>query len=323
MDLLIICCLVYILSSLSFQIRKSLSKISKYKSPERVSSTSTFDTFEENHTTINDDNLNKLEKLLKEREVRRIEFIAADIAVKKYENVIETSRKNENNILFKSTYDYGFSSKSNGISNDNRTPDGGLVPSNALILASENFKREFKNIYDTIFHLNNKDEKSYRNDVVREKLLSLQLSNKDIWDREHARPEVKAPWVIKLPYYILCVLLDNFFVGKPIYRFYFLETVARMPYFSYITMIHMYETLGWWRNSIENKRIHFAQEYNEYHHLLIMESLGGDQEWFVRFLAQHASIVYYFIMVTLWVLSPTLAYNFSELIESHAVDTYT
>jgi len=54
-----------------------------------------------------------------------------------------------------------------------------------------------------------------------------------------------------------------------------------------------------------------------------MEFLGGDQDWAVRFLAQHASIVYYFVLIGLWVLSPTLAYGFSELIEMHAVDTYT
>ena len=34
---------------------------------------------------------------------------------------------------------------------------------------------------------------------------------------------------------------------------------------------------GWWRRSTETKRIHFAEELNEYNHLLIMESLGGDQ----------------------------------------------
>lgn len=53
-----------------------------------------------------------------------------------------------------------------------------------------------------------------------------------------------------------------------------------------------------------------------------MESLGGDQLWLDRFLAQHAAIVYYWILVVLFVVSPKLAYNFSELIEAHAVDTY-
>lgn len=56
--------------------------------------------------------------------------------------------------------------------------------------------------------------------------------------------------------------------------------------------------------------------------MLIWESLGGDQDWEVRFFAQHSAIVYFFVLVLLWVFSPTLAYNFSELIEAHAVDTY-
>jgi ubiquinol oxidase len=53
-----------------------------------------------------------------------------------------------------------------------------------------------------------------------------------------------------------------------------------------------------------------------------MESLGGDQQWGVRFFAQHSAIVYFFVLIALWSLSPSLAYNFSELIENHAVDTY-
>ena len=98
--------------------------------------------------------------------------------------------------------------------------------------------------------------------------------------------------------------------------------VARMPYFSYMAMLHLYETLGWWRTGAATKRVHFAEEWNEFHHLLIMESLGGDQRWVVRFLGSHAAVVYYFVLCGLWLLSPTLAYNFSELIEAHAVDTY-
>jgi hypothetical protein len=42
----------------------------------------------------------------------------------------------------------------------------------------------------------------------------------------------------------------------------------------------------------------------------------------VRFFARHSAIVYFFVLVALWVVAPTLAYNFSELIEAHAVDTY-
>jgi len=119
-------------------------------------------------------------------------------------------------------------------------------------------------------------------------------------------------------------MLDWMFEGKYTpSRFYLLETVARVPYFSYISMLHLYETLGWWRSSSDVKRVHFAEEWNEFHHLLIMESLGGDQEWWVRFLALHSAIAYYWVLVGLWVLSPTLGYKFSELLETHAVNTYS
>jgi ubiquinol oxidase len=105
-------------------------------------------------------------------------------------------------------------------------------------------------------------------------------------------------------------------------RFFLLETVARMPYFSYITMLHLYESLGFWRRSADVKRIHFAEEINEYRHLLIMESLGGDQQWGVRFVAQHSAVAYFFVLCTLWALSPSLSYEFSRLLETHAVNTY-
>merc|ERR1719321_2196018 len=125
-----------------------------------------------------------------------------------------------------------------------------------------------------------------------------------------------------VPYKGLCTFLDVVFEDRPFQRFWFLETVARMPSFSYISMMHLYETLGWWRNAPEVRKIHFAQEWNEMHHLLIMEALGGDRAWSDRFLARHAAILYYFILCALFFASPSLAYNFSELIEAHAVDTY-
>jgi hypothetical protein len=54
-----------------------------------------------------------------------------------------------------------------------------------------------------------------------------------------------------------------------------------------------------------------------------MESIGGDQRWWVRFLAQHSAIAYYLILVHLFAISPTLSYKFSEMLETHAVHTYS
>lgn len=46
----------------------------------------------------------------------------------------------------------------------------------------------------------------------------LQLSNDAIWARERNREEVKAPWVIKAPYYVLCYFLDVLFDKQPMAR---------------------------------------------------------------------------------------------------------
>lgn len=54
-----------------------------------------------------------------------------------------------------------------------------------------------------------------------------------------------------------------------------------------------------------------------------MVSLGGDALWSDRFLAQHSALIYYLVLIVMYLLSPRLAYNFSELIEAHAVDTYS
>jgi ubiquinol oxidase len=55
----------------------------------------------------------------------------------------------------------------------------------------------------------------------------------------------------------------------------------------------------------------------------IMESLGGDQLWFDRFLAEHSALLYYWVLIFMYLLSPKNAYAFSELVEWHATDTYT
>lgn len=42
-------------------------------------------------------------------------------------------------------------------------------------------------------------------------------------------------------------------------------------------------------------QVHFAEEWNELHHLQIMEALGGDQRWVDRFLGEHAAVFYYWV----------------------------
>eukprot|EP00878_Enallax_costatus_P016845 GHUV01017681.1.p1 GENE.GHUV01017681.1~~GHUV01017681.1.p1 ORF type:complete len:375 (+),score=118.45 GHUV01017681.1:809-1933(+) len=161
---------------------------------------------------------------------------------------------------------------------------------------------------------------------VRYKLRQLKLNDNDVWEREKARKarlgDVSAPWYIRAPFWLLCIILDVFFTGRPIQRFWVLETVARIPYFAYISILHLYESLGFWRAGADLRRIHFAEEWNELHHLQIMEALGGDQMWFDRFMANHAALVYYWVLIGMYMFSPKNAYAFSELVEWHATDTY-
>ena len=82
----------------------------------------------------------------------------------------------------------------------------------------------------------------------------------------------------------LVFLIDLIYKNKPYQRFYVLETIARVPYFSYISCLHYLETRGY-HDKIGWLRIHWAEGWNELHHLLIMEELGGSKDPIDRFLA--------------------------------------
>jgi ubiquinol oxidase len=228
-------------------------------------------------------------------------------------------------VSIESGFDYGFVSRSEGASFSEmkgRSPEGYGPPSNIFSLGAQQFIRNYNAILGEY-----RDEEpidlSPKQQEYHDRLDQLSLSSDAIRERDLANGPIIAPVIIKIPYIFLCFMLDTVFAKSSVpSRFFLLETVARMPYFSYISMLHLYETLGFWRRSADVKRIHFAEEINEFNHLLIMESLGGDQSWWVRFLAQHSAVVYYFVLCGLWALSPSLSYRFSELLETHAVNTY-
>lgn len=116
-------------------------------------------------------------------------------------------------------------------------------------------------------------------------------------------------------------ILDTLYRDRDYPRFYVLETIARVPYFAFMSVLHMYESFGWWRRA-DYLQVHFAESWNEMHHLLIMEELGGNSWWFDRFLAQHIAVFYYFMTAFMYLLSPRMAYHFSECVEGHAFETY-
>ena len=132
-------------------------------------------------------------------------------------------------------------------------------------------------------------------------------------------------WNRKTIHTLKGVLFDNLFQGKSVERayarFYALETIARMPYFSYLSVLHLFETLGLWRRA-HYLKVHFAESWNELHHLLIMEELGGNDRWVDRWVAQHVAVGYYWLVVALYMYNPTHAYHLNQMVEEEAFDTY-
>lgn len=53
---------------------------------------------------------------------------------------------------------------------------------------------------------------------IRDKLKQLKLNDSEVWEREEQRKkeqgDVLAPWYIKAPFWVLCVVLDAFFANR-------------------------------------------------------------------------------------------------------------
>ncbi|KAH8049351.1 ubiquinol:oxygen oxidoreductase [Aureococcus anophagefferens] len=100
--------------------------------------------------------------------------------------------------------------------------------------------------------------------------------------------------VIDTVYDVICLLYPVTGSERDFARFYVLETVARVPYFAYLSVMHLRETFGDRDpGDSERMRTHYAEADNELHHLLIMESLGGNSSAVDRTLAQTMAFFYY------------------------------
>jgi hypothetical protein len=118
-------------------------------------------------------------------------------------------------------------------------------------------------------------------------------------------------------------IIDFLYQNHPIQRFWVLETIARAPYFAFLSVLHLRESLGLrGEEHLYLMKEHFAQTVNETEHLEYMESIGGADRWIDRLFAWHLVLVYYWIMVGYYYINPLDAYHLNAGIELHATETY-
>tara|TARA_R100000030_G_scaffold33839_1_gene25261 strand:- start:7 stop:591 length:585 start_codon:yes stop_codon:yes gene_type:complete len=126
-------------------------------------------------------------------------------------------------------------------------------------------------------------------------------------------------WVLNLT----IAIIDYLYRGRHFQRFWVLEEIARAPYFAFLSVLHLRESLGLrgqWH--IHLMKEHFEQSVNETEHLEFMESRGGADYWIDRFVARHLVLIYYWINVVYYWVAPMSAYHLSYEIEMHAAETY-
>lgn len=121
----------------------------------------------------------------------------------------------------------------------------GTRPNSSWMLALNNFQRQGVSLLQQGLEEIGLKEK----DPLRPPgCLNLKLSNEAVMEAERRREAacggVEAHPVSRGLYDLGCLILDRVFDGRPIQRFWFLETIARIPYFSYVSMLHLYESFG-------------------------------------------------------------------------------
>lgn len=122
---------------------------------------------------------------------------------------------------------------------------------------------------------------------------------------------------------ITVAIIDFVYRNAPIQRFWVLETIARAPYFAFLSVLHLKESLG--LRDLSHYYLmkeHFAQTLNETEHLIEMENRGGADRWHDRFIAYHLVLIYYWILVGYYLIDPISAYHLNAAIEFHATETY-
>jgi len=118
-------------------------------------------------------------------------------------------------------------------------------------------------------------------------------------------------------------IIDFLYRNRDYQRFWVLEEIARAPYFAFLSVLHLRESLGLrGPDHLYLMKEHFSQTLNETEHLEYMESRGGNRYWVDRAFARHLVLIYYWINVVYYWVAPKSAYHLSYEVEVHAATTY-
>ena len=122
---------------------------------------------------------------------------------------------------------------------------------------------------------------------------------------------------------ITVAIIDFLYQGRDYQRFWVLEEIARAPYFAFLSVLHLRESLGLrGPEHLYLMKEHFAQTINETEHLEYMESRDGNRYWIDRAFARHLVLIYYWVNVVYYWVAPRSAYHLSYEVEIHAATTY-
>ena len=122
---------------------------------------------------------------------------------------------------------------------------------------------------------------------------------------------------------ITVAIIDFLYRDRDYQRFWVLEEIARAPYFAFLSVLHLRESLGLrGPEHLYLMKEHFAQTINETEHLEYMESRDGNRYWIDRAFARHLVLIYYWVNVAYYWVAPRSAYHLSYEVEIHAATTY-
>ena len=121
---------------------------------------------------------------------------------------------------------------------------------------------------------------------------------------------------------VTVAILDFLYRGRDYQRFWVLEEIARAPYFAFLSVLHLRESMGLrGPEHLYLMKQHFEQSVNETEHLEYMESRGGNSYWIDRFFAKHLVPIYFWIPVGYYWGAPCAAYHLPYEIKMPAAVT--